>query len=265
MSQAKQVITHEVSISQEFYAEMARVVGSVGEYLIFDGQEEAINYLKDADCLIFREEADIYEYITDTEERAEVMKEHLKDNYNCRIIDDGDDCLVFEDMDEARQEVADNSDVGDVFSQSAIETWVAENSSIEDVFNEDEIVEWVQENISIDEMFEWFEDDAIKASVSFKKRFGEAGVLFTVEEDTARQQVKKLTADLEKITERTCDYEFILKENEELKKKNVALNRAFDDMMLLRNIISDLIFNNRTAKDGQVWKFNSNDGHGEWC
>lgn len=227
---------------------MTKVVANHGEYLVFDGQEEAINYLKDADCLIFKEEADIYEYITDTEERAEVMKEHLKDNYNCRIIDDGDECLVFEDMDEARQEVAENSEVGDVFSQSAIESWVAENSSIEDVFDEDEIVEWVQENISIDEMFEWFEDDAIKASVSFKKRFGEAGVLFTVEEDTARQQVKKLTT-----------------ENEALKAKVAEMERATSDLNLLKNIFSDLIFNHRTAKDGQVWKFNSNAGQGEWC
>lgn len=246
MSQAnKQVITHEVSISQEFYAEMARVVGSVGEYLVFDGQEEAINYLKDA---------------------------------GCRIIEEGDDCLVFEDMDEARQEVADNSDVGDVFSQSAIETWVAENSSIEDVFNEDEIVEWVQENISNDDIFGWFEDDEVKSAYKKirekeKKNMPEGerkkektllgnGRFMTL---LTPEQVEEQKSLIEKLTERTCDYEFILKENEELKKKNVALTRAFDDLMLLRNIFSDLIFNNRTAKDGQVWKFNSNAGEGEWC
>jgi hypothetical protein len=250
-----------VSVSREFLAEMTKVVANHGEYLVFDGQEEAINYLKDADCLIFKEEADIYEYITDTEERAEVMKEHLKDNYNCRIIDDGDECLVFEDMDEARQEVAENSEVGDVFSASAIESWVAENSSIEDVFDEDAILEHIGCCYTITDIYR---EDEIKAWVRENCAVDEVfsnTTLFGNPKGITKEEVEELE-----------------KENEALKKENEALKAKVADYKQLKTILTQLIMpspheqernprddKKRPGFDGFVWTWNADAGQGEWC
>ena len=278
-----------ITVSSEFLAEMTKVVGSFGEVLIFDGTTEAINYLKDADCLIFEKEEEIYDFITDDEDRVEKMKDVLRTHDNCRIIDEGDDCLVFEDLDEARQEVAENSEVGDVFSQSAIESWVAENSSIEDVFDEDAILEhigccytitdiyredeikaWVQENCSIEVVFDLFEDEDIKkAYQEHFKTEGEAikgnGKFMSLLTPEQVQEQNSLVATLKA-------------ENEALKAKVAEMEKTVSTAKQVKHLLTQLIMPSpheqernprdpvkRPGFDGFVWTWNADAGQGEWC
>jgi hypothetical protein len=214
-SNGNKQITHEVSISQQFYEEMARIVGSVGEYLIFDGTDEAVAYLRDSDCLIYKDEED--------------LQEQVKKTYNVGDIYSQDDITEW---------VKDNVAIEDVFDDDAITDYAVENNSVS-IFSEDEIVEWVQENCEIEDVFD---DDAIK-----------------------KAYMSKVVKGAEFFEEKNSLIETLKTENEALKAKVAEMERATSDLQLLKNIFGDLIFNHRTAKDGQVWKFNSDAGKGEWC
>jgi hypothetical protein len=226
-SNGNKQITHEVSISQQFYEEMARIVGSVGEYLIFDGTDEAISYLRGNDCLIYKDEED--------------LQEQVKQNYNV-----GD---IF-DEDEITEWVKNNCHIENVFDDDEIADYAVENNSVS-IFSEGEIVEWVQENCEIEDVFD---DDAIKVAY---KAIREREKEDKTEEENDWETVMKVRYQEAEIKLKT--------ENEALKTKVAELERATSDLQLLKNIFGDLIFNHRTAKDGQVWKFNADAGKGEWC
>jgi hypothetical protein len=267
-----------VSVSREFLAEMTKVVGSFGEVLIFDGTNEAINYLKEQDCVIFEEEAEVYDFITDDEDRVEKMKDVLRTHDNCRIIDEGDECLVFEDMDEARQEVAENSEVGDVFSASAIEGWVAENSSIEDVFDEDAILEHIGCCYTINDIYR---DDEIKTAYKKireeeRKKMPEGELK---KEKTLLGGGKFMTLlTPEQVQEQKTLVETLKQENETLKAKVAEMERTVLQAKQVKNLITQLIMPSpheqernprdpvkRPGFDGFVWTWNADAGRGEWC
>lgn len=252
-SNGNKEITHEVSISQQFYAEMARIVGSVGEYLIFDGQDEAISYLRDSDCLFYKDEED--------------LQEQVKKNYNVGDIYSQDDItewvkenVAIEDVfdeEEINEYVRSNVAIEDVFDDEDITNYAVENNSVS-IFSEDEIVEWVQENCEIGDVFD---DDAIKKAYMSKVV---KGAEFFEEAIQGNGKFMTLLTP-EQVQEKNTLIETLKTENEALKAKVAEMERATSDLQLLKNIFGDLIFNHRTAKDGQVWKFNADAGKGEWC
>ena len=216
-----------VSVSAEFLAEMTKIVGSFGEVLIFDGTDEAISYLRDSDCLIYKDEED--------------LQEQVKKTYNVGDIYSQDDITEW---------VKDNVSIEDVFDDDEITDYAVGNNSVS-IFSEGEIVEWVQENCEIEDVFD---DDAIKVAY---KAIREREKEDRTEEENDWETVMKVRYQEAEIK--------LVAENEALKAKVAELERATSDLQLLKNIFGDLIFNHRTAKDGQVWKFNADAGKGEWC
>jgi hypothetical protein len=209
-----------VSVSAEFLGEMTRIVGSFGDVLIFDGQDEAISYLRDSDYLIYKDEED--------------LQEQVKTNYNV-----GD---IFS-QDEITEWVKDNCQIEEVFDDGELTAYARENNGVGDIFDDDTIVEWVQDNCEIEDVFG---DEEIKKAYMSKVVKG-AEFFAPPTKDNSKEN------------------EALKAENEALKAKVAELERATSDLQLLKNIFGDLIFNHRTAKDGQVWKFNADEGKGEWC
>jgi len=252
-----------VSVSREFLGEMTKIVGSFGEVLIFDGTDEAISYLRDSDCLIYKDEED--------------LQEQVKKTYNVGDIYSQDDITEW---------VKDNVAIEDVFDDDEITDYAVENNSVS-IFSEGEIVEWVQENCEIEDVFDDEEIISAYKKTSHYEEKKKAREMTTSRESIIKARDEAL-AELEKIkvqhsdlqefyaqleekkelavlTTRSLQVEALKKENEALKAKVAELERATSDLQLLKNIFGDLIFNHRTAKDGQVWKFNADAGKGEWC
>lgn len=270
---------------------MARVVGSVGDYLIFDGHDEAIAYLKDSDCLIFKSNEDAKEYVNNeldciVYDNEADMSEHLEESYGVGAIFSQEKIV-----DWCQQEYT----VDDVFDSSDITQYVAETCDVGDVFDEDSIVEWVRENCAVADVFD--EEEIAKTYKEQRKqtKTGKEVITEIVENVFAERKeflkLKEFYEDWKHIEEVDADGDekhyvvsarihkanlferehlffenkALKEENEELKAKVARMERSDSDLHLLKNIFSDLIFSNRTAKDGQVWKFNSDTGNGEWC
>lgn len=171
---------------------MARIVGSVGgDYLIFDGQDEAIAYLKDSDCLIFKSNEDAKEYVNNeldciVYDNEADMSEHLEESYGVGAIFSQEKIV-----DWCQQEYTPD----DVFDMDALVECVNENNGVGDVFSEETIIEWVQDNeIDIGDIYSEAEiADAYKKIREEKKKTGKEVITEIVENVFAeRKEFAKL-------------------------------------------------------------------------
>lgn len=289
--QNKKVITHEVSISQEFYAEMARVVGSVGDYLIFDGQDEAIAYLKDNDYLFFKSNEDAKEYVCNEldchlfNDDAD-MAEHLEENYGVGSIFSQEKIVEW-----VKQEYR----IDEVFDDSDITEYACENNGVGDIFDEDTIVEWVQDNIELEDIYG---DEEIIRAYKRTERYAEkkkAKEMTTSREsiikarDEALKELENVKTELcelkaseaiggEAEEALTAENQALKKENDELKAKIAKMERTVSTANQIRNLITSLVMPEpqeqernprdpvkRPGFDGFVWTWNADAGRGEWC
>jgi hypothetical protein len=256
-------ITHEVSISQEFYAEMARVVGSVGgDYLIFESQEQAIAYLKDSDCLIFKSNEDAKEYVNNeldciVYDNEADMSEHLEESYGVGAIFSRDKIVEWVKQEYTIDEVFDDSDiteyacenngVGDVFSEETIVDWVQDNIELDDIYGDEEIIcaykrtEHYEKNREAKEMTTSREsiikarDEALKELENVKTELGELKVFYEewkhIEETTADGDEKHYVVSARIHKANLFEREHLFFENEALKKELAEMKQALKTLL----------------------------------
>lgn len=110
--------TTDVSVSVSFLAEMARIVGSTGDYLIFDGQDEAVDFLRGNDYTIFTEEDDITEWV--------------KENKSVEDVFDNEEMIAY---------VSDACSPDDVFTDEQLQEYIKDNCLPAEVFEPEKIKE----------------------------------------------------------------------------------------------------------------------------
>jgi hypothetical protein len=273
-----------VSVSREFLGEMTKIVGSFGEVLIFDGEEEAITYFKGNDTLIFRSNEDAKEYVNNeldciVYDNEADMAEHLEEAYSVGQIFSQEKVVEWVKQEYTIDEVFDTSDITD---------YARDNNQVGELFDEEEIIEWVQENISLEDIFG---DEEIISAYKRTDRYAEkkkAKEMTTSRESIIKARDEAL-AELENVKTELCELksseaiggeteEALRKENDELKAKIAKMERTVSTANQIRNLITSLVMPEpqeqernprdpvkRPGFDGFVWTWNADAGRGEWC
>ena len=216
---------------------MARVVGSVGDYLVFDGQDEAIAYLKDSECLFFKSNEDAKEYVNNeldciVYDNEADQAEHLEENYGVGAIFSQEKIV-----DWCQQEYT----VDEVFDSSDITQYVADNCDVGDVYDEDAIVDWVRESCDVADVFD--EEEIIRA---YKRTERYAEKKKAKEMTTSRESIIKARdealKELENVKTELCELkaseaiggeaeEALTAENEALKKELAEMKQALKTLL----------------------------------
>lgn len=259
----------DITVPVSFLAEMAKIVGSTGDYLIFEGCDEAVDFLRGNEYTIFTEEDDITEWV--------------RDNKAVEDVFDNEEMISY---------ISDACSPDDVFTDEQLQEYIKDNCLPADVFEPEQIKEAYKYLVNMGDITE---------ETFGKEETSGRLIKLVVPDETLLQAYEALKAENEKlkvfyeewkhIEETTADGDeknyvvparihnanndermklgfenLALKEKIENYQKNTThMDRALSDYHLLKNIFGEIIFGNRNAKDGQVWKFNSNEGHGEWC
>lgn len=136
--------TTDVSVSVSFLAEMARIVGSTGDYLIFDGQDEAVDFLRGNDYTIFTDEDDITEWV--------------KENKAVEDVFDNEEMITY---------ISDACSPDEVFEENQLAEWVGYNCDAVDVFSAEDIKQAYKHLVNTGDITE----EAFGVSVEVKEEY----------------------------------------------------------------------------------------------
>ena len=262
---------------------MTKIVGSFGDVLIFDGEEEAIAYFKGNDTLIFKSNEEAKEYVNNeldciVYDNEADMAEHLEENYGVGAIFSQDKIVEWVKQEYSIDEVFDDSDITD---------YARDNNTVGDLFDESEIIDWVQDNISLEDIFG---DEEIISAYKRTDRYKEkkqAKEMTTSRESIIKARDEALK-ELENVKTELCELkasevmsereEALQTENDELKAKISKMERTVSTANQIRNLITSLVMPEpqeqernprdpvkRPGFDGFVWTWNADAGRGEWC
>lgn len=195
--------TTDVSVSVSFLAEMARIVGSTGDYLIFDGQDEAVDFLRGNDYTIFTEEDDITEWV--------------KENKSVEDVFDNEEMIAY---------VSDACSPDDVFEESVLAEWVGDNCDAIDVFSAEDIKQAYKHLVNTGDITEETFGEEKTSGRLIKLVVPDETLLQAYEE--LKVENEELTKEMEKRHQDILDYH---KENEALKAEIATLKQAITTVL----------------------------------